>query len=118
MAMDNLELKALFHMVAEHQDPPVRWSWCGGVCDNTYELYEQDVIDHEQMKRVEELMSEWAGYDTGYPVPGSPDAMHGRLIDESANYACFWMWEDYADLYTGTYGRSRREMCLYIARNL
>lgn len=118
--MDNLELKALFHCVAEHQDPPVRWDWKEGICDNSYELYSLDIISQEQMKRIEALMWECAGEDTAYPVPASHDAMHGRTFDEKEppRMACYWMWEDQADIYTGTYGRSRREMCRYIAENL
>lgn len=118
--MDNLELKALFHCVAEHQDPPVKWDWKEGICSNICQLMELDFMTMEQVNRIEHLMWECAGEDTAYPVPASPDAMHGQAFDtgEPPRMACYWMWEDQADMYTGTYGRSRRELALYIARNL
>lgn len=118
--MDNLELKALFHCVAEHQDPPVKWDWKTGICANICGLAKLDILTMEQAIRVERLMWECAGEDTGYPVPASPDALHGQPFDtdEPPRVACYWLWGDKADMYTGTYGRSRRELALYIARNL
>lgn len=117
--MNNLELRALFHCIAEHQEPPVPWVWRASVCYNLSELYANDFITMEQVNNVERLMVKWAGHETGYPVPGSPDALHGRELDDvQVDIACFWKWEGDADMYTGTYGRSRREMCLFIARNI
>ena len=117
--MDNLELKALFHCVAEHQDTPVKWDWKTGICANICELMELDFMTMEQVNHIEKLMWECAGGDTAYPVPASPDAMHGLdyALPQSA-VDCYWVWEDKADMYTGSYGRSRRELALYIARNL
>lgn len=116
--MDNLELKALFHMIAEHQEVPVPWDWNTGVCFNVQILEEHGYVTLVQQRRVEKLMDEWCGDpNTCYPVPASPDAMHGRIVFEP-EVDCFYLHEWNHDMYTGTYGRSRREMCLYIARNL
>ena len=51
--MDNLELKALFHCVAEHQDTPVKWDWKEGICSNICQLMELDFMTMEQANHIE-----------------------------------------------------------------
>lgn len=113
--MDIEELKAVFHRVAEHEQPHVKWDWEEGVCFNINKMR----LPNELRSEVEHLMDEWAGSNSAYPVPASPDALHGQNDDLcTPNVLAFYTPSTDCDLYTGTYGRSRREMCRYIAENL
>lgn len=108
-------------------DFPTYWDTSCGICSNVlshlFEYDQDDLTIDTIYSLVRSLMARHPDY-TGcgaYPIPGSPDALHGLVNIERITGRQALAWDSYArgdNLYTGTYGKTRREWAGWIADKL
>lgn len=103
--------------IAEHS-PIYNINWTVGLCSNLRHFYGANAVCIAR-----EFMASHPNYSGMYvyPLPHSPDALHGRIplgnpneSLEQTNYHEIYM-DELPDLYTGTYGRTRRDMARELA---
>lgn len=98
-------------LVAAGNLPP-QWIPHLGLCTNLTE----HCLGADTLHRIFSSWPEYSGC-TSYPVPASPDALHGRSLDktERAVAGAQLVYWGCLDMYKGTYGASRRRLAAYMA---
>lgn len=108
-----MKLSECLRLVAAHEQPgKVDWDWEKGLCANIANNF-----GHLQESTAKCWMSQHPTYSGSwlYPIPACPDALHGRKVDSFIPSHCAYHTHYDTDLYTGTYGRARRGMALYLS---
>lgn len=112
-----MKLSDALRKVADHEEPGVKWDWKSGMCSNIYRNFGQDAE-----RRARDYMSRHPEFSGNrlYPIASDPDHLHGvapepAYGDEYTDNAFLaYMSHDEPDMYTGCYGKKRRETALYL----
>lgn len=106
--------------VSNHEEPGCYWRWDFGLCENIFRNF-----GREMEQRAKQLMRECEDYSGNrvYHIGYEPDQFHGRDITyyldyenaTPANLAQIAYHLHEGDLYTGCYGRRRRDMAAYLS---
>lgn len=117
-----LKPSEVLKQVADHIDPRCHWNWNEGLCGNIYRNFGNGAEQLAKYWMRQRVNGKYSG-NRVYPVPYDIDALHGRDIaymldydySTDINLAQIAYHAHDSDLYTGCYGRARREMALYLS---
>lgn len=108
-----MKLSEVLRKVADHEDPGVPWDWKLGLCSGINRNFGYSL--ETDARRYMQLHPDYSG-NLVYPIASDPDHIHGQRMKCNADSPMVaYHLHDEPDMYTGCYGRKRREMALYLS---
>lgn len=115
-----MKLSEVLRKVADHEEVP-GWDWNNGLCGNICNM--TDRVTEKMALYFMQCHPEYSGRSL-YPIAHDPDVLHGVQLDDEylsngltieAYKAQLSYMACQDDMYTGCYGKKRREMALYLS---